>query len=66
VSLDVDEQSRVATLGAGLQVQRDKVVAAGVVKPAAPLFIRAADGSVSTRAGVPLRGPIEPAPAKVK
>lgn len=64
--LDVDEQSRVSTLSLELQKQRDKLAAAIPQPVAAPLFIRAADGSVNTRAGVQVRGPIEPPPAKVK
>jgi hypothetical protein len=66
MSLDVDEQSRVSALAVGLQTHRDNLAGAGVQPTALPLFIKAADGSVITRAGVPLRGPIEKLPAPVK
>jgi len=66
MSLDVDEQSRIAALGVGLQTQRDKLATVVVQPIAVPLFLKHANGSVTTRSGVELRGPIEPAPAKVK
>ena len=64
--LDVDEQSRVAALGVGLQQQRDKLATAVVQPVDQQLFIKHANGSVTTRAGVQLRGPLEPLPAPAK
>ncbi len=66
MALDVDEQSRVSTLAVELQGQQAKRAAATVQPVDVPLFIKHADGSVATRAGVQLRGPIEPAPAPAK
>jgi hypothetical protein len=66
MALDVDELSRTATLSVELQGHRTKLAAAVVQPTPAPLFIRNADGSVNTRAGVQVRGPIAPPPAKVK
>jgi len=66
MALDVDEQSRIAALGLGLQQQRDKLATLVVQPIVVPLFLKHANGSITTRSGVELRGPIEPAPAPAK
>jgi len=62
--LDVDQQSRVTTLGNQLQKHQDQLAAAIPLPPAGPLFVKMADGSVNTRNGVQVRGPLERPPAK--
>jgi hypothetical protein len=66
MALDVDEQSRISTLSVELGKHRDKLATVVVQPVAAPLFVKLPDGSVNTRAGVQLRGPIAPLPAQVK
>lgn len=64
MALDVDSQARVSTLSNQLQVHQEKLTAAIPPLATGPLFVKLPDGSVSTRAGVQLRGPIERPPAK--
>ncbi len=66
MALDVDEQSRLAAFSLDLQHLQDKLHALLVQPVDVPLFIKHANGSVTTRAGAELRGPVEPAPAPVK
>lgn len=66
MALDLDEQSRVTSLQVELGKHREKLAEQAVQPIAVPLFVRNADGSVNTRAGVQVRGPIAPLPAKGK
>lgn len=66
MALDVDSQARVSTLSNELQVHQEKLTAALPPPPTGPLFVKLPDGSINTRAGVTLRGPIERPPAKAK
>jgi hypothetical protein len=66
MALDVDEQSRVNTLGVELQKQFTDYAKTAPQPVEVPLFIKHANGSVSTRDGRVLRGPTEPTPATGK
>ena len=66
MALDLDEQTRVTALAAAVQSHLDKTAPSLAPPPQQPLFIRNADGSVNTRAGVQVRGPLELTLPKVK
>lgn len=62
---EVDDRTRIEELGAAVSAQLERAGAKVSAPANVSMFIRAADGSVQTRAGVQLRGPIEKPPAKL-
>lgn len=64
MALDLEQQARVSTLQQQVAKHQEKLTAAIPPPPTGPLFVKLPDGSVNTRAGVQVRGPIERPPAK--
>jgi len=62
--LNLEEQSRVTAFATQLAAHQQKLAATAAPPVPAPLFVKYPDGSISTRRGVQVRGPVPPAPAK--